>query len=134
MLLTGCFGGKETTTVCKSELYGQVTMDAEGDEIVKSKEELEFDIVEDFAITTTDESEIKANIELVLKMYKADGVKTKVESIKDGKAVVSITIDYKEANMDELAELELAPDDADYISLKMTIEESEDDGYTCKEK
>ena len=59
-------------------------------------------------------------------------------SIEGEKIILDLELDYKEANLDELKKAGLITATSDkkvvYISLKQTIKEQENGGFTCKEK
>lgn len=137
VLLTGCFGGKETTTLCKSNSDGmsmEVLLEARGDELLKSTitERIEY------ADHGYSDDDIKRIIDYSYPSSDGvDGVTMDV-NLENGVASILIVIDYKEGDLDELLEAEWITGDADnikFISLSQTIEEYEDImRHTCEEQ
>ncbi|MFV0396171.1 MAG: DUF1307 domain-containing protein [Coprobacillaceae bacterium] len=142
LLLTGCFGGKETTTVCKMENdYGttEATYEAKGDEVTEYtivavedyNDYIDTSVYSDADIKEMYEDEYADDYEGL------DGVDFKVE-VKDGVMTRTLTVNYSKADMDELVAEGLVEasngNDVDYVSLDLGIEDLEKQGFKCKEK
>lgn len=131
ILLSGCSGAKETTTVCKASV-GEISFRAKGDEVLDAVEIVELDVEERFGFTGTD-AEIKAYILDMLSQYDVEEITIKIDVKDDGVATVKLTYDYAAMDESTLAIVGIEKG-AKYISLEKTIEEQEKSGYTCKVK
>lgn len=141
LMLTGCFGDKETTTVCKSETnYGvqTETIDADGDKVTKYKAVLTQDLSEfiDTEKYTDKELEEKYAENTKIDYSNIKGVKYSLK-IEKGILTETIEVDYTKADIAELTKKGLIVEQGktvDYISLEKTVEASKKNKGKCEEK
>lgn len=144
LVLTGCSGAKETTTVCQGDL-GKVNnisvsqtadIEAEGDTVKKMTTVATYDftdVLSDYYTMEDAESMIKENVNY----DSLKGVTTKFET-KDNTVILTVTVDYDKADMSALESAGLITSEngktPDFVSLEKTVDGFKDEGATCKEK
>ena len=138
LVLGGC-SAKEQSTVCKLEKNGmtqQFTLNAKGDTITSTHEEMTFDLSQ------------YADNEETLAMAK-DALKAQIDSQfagKEGIAVnyvdngesllTTIDIDMEKTTIEDLVELGMVgkeENSTDALSLKLSVEAIKEAGFTCGE-
>lgn len=136
LLLTGCFGSKETVTLCRAKSDGvdnEVVLEANGDQLLK----LTFNEVIHYGDKGITDEDVQKIIDYTYPSEKVDGVTFNVD-LKDGVATTKIVIDYEESDFTELVSVGWLDGDADsirYVSLKETVDEYESImRLTCEEQ
>ena len=140
LMLSGCGGTNEVTTVCKGDLdmvtNGEVVIVSEDDKVNTMTTTVKYDYsdyVTDSAPISYYEDYIKDNSP---DYESLKGVTSKMTT-KDDVITFKIEIDFDEAEIDKLADegiLSGSSEGVDYISLKETVSNQEKGGLTCKEQ
>lgn len=135
LILVGCSGGKETTTVCSIEDGVDTfadTMVAKGDKVTEST----VASVSDFKIEMEEDDMTSEDLEMIFELVKADyanldGVKYFYE-VTGSIVTETLIFDYSKTSLKDLYEADLLDiPDADYISLEETTKSYESQGLTC---
>ncbi|MFV0395170.1 MAG: lipoprotein [Coprobacillaceae bacterium] len=134
LLVTGCSGSKETTTVCKGNA-GEVTIESDDSDVNKIIVKTKDDVQEKFGYSGDDDG-AKDFIEPMLNVSKMVGINYEVESVKDGIATIVMTIDFSKTDddsMEQLMEIGYVDSNNKKFSLEKTTELFEkNSGLTCE--
>ena len=134
LCLAGCSNGGDTkTTVCTADMNGvSVTnsFESNGDEITRQTVQNEMD----YTTTGYSEEEMAQIAESYRSAYDVKGVEYSYE-FSGNMLIENITIDFTEADFNELMDAELITADGEnvsYISLEQTLDSLESSGFDCK--
>lgn len=142
MLLTGCSGGKETKTVCKSAAKDEIEITSEinatGDKVTTTKETGKMDFNDTKIYGDVTDSNIEEFAKEFEKQYgDFDGIEVKT-TVKDKVLEYTVIFDYEKADLDVLQKNEIVTFEKDgkvkYIGLKATVDGFEKQGMTCEEE
>ncbi len=139
LLLSACSSQEPKVTTCVSDEYGirdEQKITAEGDQVTKLEERIEVDFA-GYGITEEDMSALSEEdlqdffvSEMPELGDEIDGVEVSYDM--DGtKVALVLSIDFANADTEALANLGIIDTDTDNISLDLSVEGLEQDGYTC---
>jgi uncharacterized lipoprotein YehR (DUF1307 family) len=134
VIITGCSGSKETSTVCKGET-DEIIIEANDDEVNKIITKSEVNFEKDFGYSGDDDG-AEGFIVPMLNYKKLSGVLYELEDIEDGNAIMVMTVDFTEIDEESMKELEAigyTDENNEKYSLEKTIELFEINGYPCEE-